>query len=210
MQKLVGAINKVMDEVRCIGKNTEVGTGRNSYKGVKDADVKSAFNKSLSKNGLCILPIGIDEEIRVDRWEQEYNGQKQQKQSILTKVTTKYLLLHTSGEKIELVGYGHGIDPQDKSAGKATTYALKNCLINTFLTATGDIDDTDSTHSDNIETPPVVKKSPAKAPSKPNLTKTIFGKLLTGTKEEIEAGLKAYTMSEESELKLNKALKACG
>jgi hypothetical protein len=44
----------------------------------------------------------------VDRWEEEvidYNTKEKilkSKQSIFTEVTTKYLLLHTSGESIEI------------------------------------------------------------------------------------------------------------
>ena len=66
-------------------------------------------------------------------------------------------MLHSSGESVELVGYGHGVDSQDKGAGKSTTYALKNCLLYTFLTPVGDIDDTDLTHSNDIDTPQQVK-----------------------------------------------------
>jgi hypothetical protein len=69
---------------------------------------------------------------------------------------TKYILLHTSGEFIEIAGYGQWVDTQDKGAGKATTYALKNTLLNMFLIPTGL--DTDNTHSDDIETP----KAPTK------------------------------------------------
>jgi hypothetical protein len=112
--------------------------------------------------------------------------------------------LHESGESVELAGYGHGVDPQDKGAGKATTYALKNCLLYTFLTPVGKIDDTETTHSNDIAAPAPVKKAPAK----PKLTKVIFDKVVTGSKEEIEAALKAYTMSEASELALIKALEA--
>ena len=76
------------------------------------------------------------------------------------------MLLHTSGESLELCGYGHGVDSQDKASGKALTYALKNTLINTFLTPVGKIEDTDSTHSDDIPVPtkkatPKPKKLPA-------------------------------------------------
>ena len=52
---------------------------------------------------------------------------------------------------------GHGVDPQDKGAGKATTYSLKNCLLYTFLTPVGKIDDTDTTHSDDIKPPVKIK-----------------------------------------------------
>jgi hypothetical protein len=158
MKNIAKAIIQVMKEVKGMEKNSNVGSGRNSYNGTKDQDVKEVFNDALAKNGLCILPIDIQEETQLDRWEQEYNGQKQQKQSVFTKVKVKYMLLHESGESIELSGYGHGVDPQDKGAGKATTYSLKNCLLYTFLTPVGKIDDTETTHSENIPTPQPVKK----------------------------------------------------
>ena len=154
MKNISKAIIEVMKSVKGMEKNSEVGKGtRSSYNGTKDQDVKEVFNTALAENNLCILPIGIEEETRVDRWESTYNGQKQQKQSVFTKVKSKYLLLHTSGESVELSGYGHGVDSQDKGAGKATTYALKNCLLYTFLTPVGKIDDTETTHSNQITTP---------------------------------------------------------
>lgn len=159
MKNLALAIIAVMKDVKGMEKNSRVGTGRSAYDGTKYKDVAEVFNDSMEKNGLCILPIGIDEETQIDRWEEDdtYNKKppypKKTKQSVFTKVATKYLLLHESGESQELAGYGHGIDPQDKGAGKATTYALKNCLLYTFLTPVGKIDDADTTHSNNIKTP---------------------------------------------------------
>lgn len=154
MKLISKAIINVMKAVKGMEKNSRVGGNTASaYNGTKDQDVKEVFNEELAKNGLCILPIGIEEQTQVDRWEVEYNGQKQSKQSVFTKVKTKYLLLHESGESIELAGYGHGVDSQDKGAGKATTYALKNCLLYTFLTPVGKIDDTETTHSEEIKTP---------------------------------------------------------
>jgi hypothetical protein len=164
MKEISKAIIAVMQEVKGMEKNSNVGSGYNSYNGTKDQDVKEVFNTALAKNGLCILPTDIQEETKIDRWEQEYNGKMQQKQSVFTKVRTKYLLLHISGESIELAGYGHGVDPQDKGAGKATTYALKNCLLYTFLTPVGKIDDTETTHSEDIEvkqaSKPTLKQKP--------------------------------------------------
>ena len=150
-----------MKEVKGMEKNSNVGSGRSAYNGTKDQDVKEVFNDALAKNGLCILPIGVEEETKIDRWEEEveWNGKKQikQKQSVFTKVKAKYLLLHESGQSVELAGYGHGIDPQDKGAGKATTYALKNALLYTFLTPVGKIDDTETTHSNDVAVKTIVK-----------------------------------------------------
>jgi len=151
MKNIATAIIAVMKEVKGMEKNSKVGAGSNSYDGTKDQDVKEVFNDVMAKNGLCILPIDIKETTQIDRWEQVYNGSTSQKQSVFTKVTVKYMLLHTSGESIELMGYGHGVDPQDKGAGKATTYALKNCLLYSFLTPVGKIDDTELKHSSEIE-----------------------------------------------------------
>jgi len=153
MKNLVKAILAVMSEVENIDKNMNVGTGSSSYKAVSDKDVKLAVGKAMKNNGLVILPIEIQPTVKIDRWEEEtfYNGQKngiKTKQSVFTEVNTKYLLMHESGESMEIVGYGHGVDSQDKSAGKATTYALKNTLLYTFLVPTGSIEDTDNKHSD--------------------------------------------------------------
>ena len=150
-----------MDEVNGVAKNMTVGSGNNSYKGVSDKDVKHAIRESMIKNGLAILPIAISPKIQMDRWEEvdpyskETPKAMKTKQSIFTEVETKYLLIHTSGESLELCGYGQWVDTQDKGAGKATTYALKNTLLNMFLIPTGVY--TDDTLSDEYYVPPKAK-----------------------------------------------------
>lgn len=154
VKHITEAIIKCMAQINGVEKNKEVGTGLSSYKAVSDQDVKNAVRNVMTQNGLALLPIAITPTVRVDRWEESYgNGPAKPKQSIFTQVETKYLLVHTSGESMEIAGYGHGIDTQDKSAGKATTYALKNALLYLFLIPTGAIDDTDNDHSDDKEVP---------------------------------------------------------
>lgn len=149
IQEITKAVIKVMTEVKGIEKSMTVGTGNGSYKGVPDQEVKKIIGDSMAKNGLAIFPIGIQSSTKVDRWEATDNYGTKQKQSVFTESTVTYLLTHISGEFIELSGYGHGVDSQDKSAGKATTYALKYTLLYTFLVPTGKIDDADNDHSDN-------------------------------------------------------------
>jgi len=174
MKQISVAILSVMKEVKGMEKNSKVGAGASSYDGTKDQDVKEVFNDVMQRNGLCILPTEINEETQIDRWEEVNSYGTKQKQSVFTKVKTKYLLLHESGESIELAGYGHGVDSQDKGAGKATTYALKNCLLYAFLTPVGKIDDTDTTHANDI-----------KQPAKPKVDYTA---LLNGSKTLKELG----------------------
>lgn len=153
IEQLTKAIIQVMKEVKGMEKNSRVGTGNNSYDGTKDVDVKEIFNEALAKNELCIVPTGVEEETNIERWEETNQYGTKTKQSVFTKVKTKYLLMHSSGQSIELAGYGQGVDAQDKGAGKATTYALKNCLLLTFLTPVGKMPDTDTDHSQEMEVP---------------------------------------------------------
>ena len=161
MKNIAQAITAVMAEVKNIEKNMTVGNQYQSYKGVADKDVKHVIGQAMQKNGLCIVPIDIKDDVRIDRWEE--NGK--QKQSVHVSVKTKYLLIHTSGESLELAGYGQGVDPQDKAAGKATTYALKYALLYAFMVPTGDIDDADVSHSQSIPTPPPATVAPARPAS---------------------------------------------
>jgi hypothetical protein len=167
MKQLTKAVISVMKEVRGMEKNSRVGQGGHAYNGTKDQDVKEVFNESLAKHGLIMFPKDIEEHTQVDRWEETTNYGTKQKQSVFTKVKVYYSLIHESGEEVTICGYGHGVDPQDKAAGKATTYAMKNALLYTFLTPVGKIDDTETTHSNDIPTPTVAKSAPVKtAPPK--------------------------------------------
>ena len=157
---LAKAVIAVMKAVKGIDKSMTVGSGTMSYKGVPDQEVKKIIGAAMEANGLCILPIAVEAKSQVDRWEETGNYGAKQKQSVFTEVSTKYLLLHESGESVELAGYGHGVDSQDKGAGKATTYALKYTLLYTFLVPTGKIDDSDNSHSDDTPPPPAPVRKP--------------------------------------------------
>jgi hypothetical protein len=154
------SIAKVMDEVKGIDKAMEIGKGSNSYKGVADKDVKKIIGNAMYNNGLICYPTSIEPLANIERWEEVDQWSKSTpkatkvKQSVFTEVKCGYKIVHVnSAESIDIVGYGHGVDSQDKSAGKATTYALKNALLYLFLVPTGAIDDTDNTHSNDVPTP---------------------------------------------------------
>lgn len=158
MTNLISAVIAVMNDVKNIEKNLQVGTGSASYKGIADKDVKHIVGNAMAKHGLVILPIKIEETCRQDRWVEDafdYNTKTMMpktKQSVFVEVKVTYDLCHTSGESMQIMGYGHGVDSQDKAAGKATTYALKYALLYTFLIPTGTIEDSDNHHSETIQT----------------------------------------------------------
>lgn len=158
MSELAKAIVNVMKAVKNIEKNMSVGTGGSSYKGVADKDVKYQIGQAMAENGLCIIPTGIESSLSVERWTEDTSYGPKQKQQVFNEVKTTYKLMHISGESIDVVGSGHGVDSMDKAAGKATTYALKYALLYLFMVPTGNIDDADKTHSDDHDAPKSVKK----------------------------------------------------
>lgn len=183
---LTTAILQVMNEVKSVEKNLNVGVGKSSYKGVSDKDVKQVIQPAMVRAGLVIIPVNIEPTLKIDRWTEQTNYGEKQKQQIFSEVKVTFELIHESGESRKIVGYGHGIDSQDKSAGKATTYALKYALLYTFLIPTGQIDDTDNDHSENKDVPK----------QKQTLTDEQFNKALdaikkgTYTKGELVANFK--------------------
>jgi hypothetical protein len=204
MTNLAKAILKVMEAVKGIDKTMTIGTGNSSYKGVPDQEVKKVIGEEMKKAGLVLLPISVEPNTTFERWVENGQYGEKQKQQVFTEVKTKYLLLHESGESIELAGYGHGADSQDKGAGKATTYALKYTLLYAFLVPTGKIDDADAIHSDEYESP----KSKQNTADKEwlNIGTPAFEK----AKEAIKAGThtiadvrKKYAVSKKTEEALN-------
>lgn len=170
MENLAKALNSAMKEIKGIEKDMQVGNANYGYKGIADYEVKKIYKDVFEKNGLMVIPTSVKSKTQIDRWEEknEYKGNVtiKQKQSVFTEVETKYLLLHTSGESMEMAGYGQGVDTQDKGAGKATTYALKYALLYLALTPTGKIDDSDNTHSDDSTIPKTTKQTPPKTTTK--------------------------------------------
>lgn len=155
---LAAAVITVMQKVKGIEKNLEVGTGRSSYKGVADKDVKNIIGAAMADAGLVILPVGVKSNVDMVNYQESDSYGVKQKRNVFVEVNTEYLLLHTSGEWVKMAGLGHGVDTQDKAAGKATTYALKYALLYAFLVPTGTIDDTDATNSADIPGVPIQKK----------------------------------------------------
>lgn len=198
-KNLVAAVLGVINDIDGVEKSLDVGEGQYSYKGVPDAEVKKIVRNAMKKHGLIILPVGVEPKTEVSRWEEVYGNNKKQRQSVFTEVITKYKLMHESGESEILMGYGHGVDSQDKGAGKASTYALKYTLLYLFLIPTGKIDDSDNTHSNDHQVPqkpPQQPKAPQQNTAKKALTLDQAKTLLNGCKnvETLAQTFKSFTV----------------
>lgn len=216
IKELSAAIVAVMKEVDSVGKSLTVGTGKSAYAAVADKDVKIAIGGAMANNGLSLIPTGFDPKVTINRWEETGQYGTSMKQSVFTEGVFTYKLLHISGEWMEVAGYGQGVDSQDKSAGKASTYAGKNLLLNMFLVPTGAIDDTDTTHSSDMAVPKVDVELPWVSDAIVKATVTMIENKNKGvvmddkrTPQELVDSLKTkFKVSKENNTKLEAAIKS--
>ncbi len=122
----------VYESVQKVTKDLTIKMRSGSYKVLSEKMVLGAIRPELVKNKLIIVQTGAQGD----------------KTGNITRVNTKYQIIDTeSSEFIEMAGYGEGSDSQDKGAGMAQTYALKNALMKTFMLISGD--DSDNVSSDD-------------------------------------------------------------
>ena len=93
MKEITKAILAVSKEITAIEKSMNVGTGQSSYKAVSDSLVRNTLRPEMIKQGLVIVPVGVEAKTQVDRWEEAdtYKGGMKSRQSISTEATTQYL-----------------------------------------------------------------------------------------------------------------------
>lgn len=158
-------INLVCEEIKGIAKNTNVSTGKSSYKAVSEKDVKEAVRNAEIKYRLSSIPffeyIKMNEiEPRPTQYNKDATGLRCEVKCELTIVN-----IDNPMEKHIVSGFGTGIDTGDKGWGKASTYALKYCLMNAYKIPTGDDPDYEASPEPLQATP---KQAPQQKPMNPN------------------------------------------
>jgi hypothetical protein len=194
-------IIKVMESVEYLKKDDTVGSGKSQYKAISDEKVKVSIRNQMIANKLVMFRVSVDTET-ISREYEQYNDYKkinENKIQHFCKVKSTYKIVNAENpeESIEIQSIGHGVDPQDKAAGKAMTYASKYAMLDTFIIPTGE--DSDKTHSNDIEQP--VNKTPQKkveTPQKKEDFKTKLGNLMIEMykKEELADKLEELTTFE--------------
>ena len=155
----------VMNESEAVEKSMVVGSGANSYKAVSEAAMLNMIKPLFKKHRLIIFPIGGEIKDHCMTWEKtDFKGNTAQNLRAMTELKVTYRIMDVdTAEYQDVVGFGNGADPQDKGAGKAFTYSLKNALSKTFMLFSGE--DTDNQHSDDIGATETPKQT--KPPAKP-------------------------------------------
>lgn len=166
---LYDKIYNVMNESDAIEKSMVVGKGTNSYKAVSEAAILNMVKPLFKKHKLIIFPISGDIKDHCMTWDKtDYDGKTSQTLRAMTELKVTYRILDIeTNEFQDVVGFGNGADSQDKGAGKAFTYSLKNVLSKTFMLFSGE--DTDNTHSDDINKGQKPKSETTASPVQPKV-----------------------------------------
>lgn len=130
-------MSEISNEVTSVAKNLSVGYGNTSYKAVSDADVLAAVKPLLAKHGVYAYPYNR-EIVESGTLERETKNGKSVQLFLRIKTTFRFINIDDPTDYIEVIGYGDGVDAQDKAPGKACTYSDKYCLLRGLLLVTGD------------------------------------------------------------------------
>lgn len=145
-------MSAVTMEINAVAKNLSVGTGKNQYKAVGEADVLYAVKPIEAKHGIYSFPYSRE---IVDSGEMvstnNYNGQTTEKRQLYLRIKTVYRFVNTDdpNEYIDITTFGDGVDTQDKAPGKAMTYGDKYALLKAYKILTGE--DPDQNYSDDLQ-----------------------------------------------------------
>ena len=150
-------LSAISTELMTVAKNLEVGVGQNKYKAVGEADVLRAIKPLEAKYKVYSYPFSrsIIESGTVES--ANYKGEVKKNLFERIEVIYRFINIEDPKEYIDITSYGDGIDSQDKSVGKAMTYADKYALLKAYKIITGE--DPDQNPSEDLNSSNV-KKAP--------------------------------------------------
>lgn len=161
-------LSAITNEISHVAKNLSVGTGKNQYKAVGEADVLAAVKPAEEYYRVYSYPFSREivetaELVTTSTWDGKTTEKKQQFMRL--KTVYRFVDMDDPTSYIDITTYGDGVDSQDKAPGKAMTYADKYALLKAYKIITGD--DPDQNYSEDLKgkktTSPKTPKETAKA-----------------------------------------------
>lgn len=130
-------LSAITTELSTVAKNLEVGVGKNKYNAVGEADVLRAVKPLEAKYKIYSYPFSrtIIESGTIENESVDYTTkEKLIKRNLFERIEVVYRFVNIENpeEFIDIISYGDGIDSQDKSVGKAMTYADKYALLKAY------------------------------------------------------------------------------
>ena len=137
------SINKVMEDIGAIGKNTKNQQQGFMYRGI-DA-VMNALQPALVKHKVFVVPEVIDQ-TREERTSIKKDNYGNEKTSTLlySIIKVKYTFYAEDGSSISSTVIGEGMDSGDKATNKAMSIAFKYACFQVFCIPTEEMVDPDA------------------------------------------------------------------
>lgn len=155
-------MSAITKEINTVAKNLQVGTGKNQYKAVGEADVLAAVKPIEEKHGVYSYPISR-EILESGTMERENQYGKTIQLYMRIKTVYRFLCIDNPDSYIDIVSFADGVDTNDKAPGKAMTYADKYALLKAYKIITGDDPDQFASEPANkVESKPATKTSKEK------------------------------------------------
>lgn len=154
-------LSAISYELTTVAKNLEVGVGQNKYKAVGEADVLRAVKPLEAKYRVYSYPVhrSIIESGEIEST--NFKGEVKKSLFERMEVVYRFINIDNPSEYIDITTYGDGIDTQDKSVGKAMTYADKYALLKAYKIVTGE--DPDQNPSEELKGSKTTKTTPKAA-----------------------------------------------
>ena len=170
-------LSAISIELSSVAKNLEVGTGTSKYKAVGEADVLKAVKPLEAKYKVYSYPVSRS--IVESGMVENVNYKGEVKKNLFERIETiyRFVNIENPSEYVDITSYGDGIDSQDKSVGKAMTYADKYALLKAYKIVTGD--DPDQNASEELNG---------------TLTKNVLSKTLIGELEKLNVKVEQVAM----------------
>jgi hypothetical protein len=153
-KSLAEAMHRVMTQVGYVQKKGTM-QGAGSYKFAGEAQFIEAIRPELVAQQIVVCPVGM--EPLVSEVFTSSGGKPQNR--IVLRVTFRFTHA-ASGQSLDVVTCGEGVDQGDKATNKAMTGAMKYALRQAFVIETGN--DPDDTPSHTQERAPVQQAQPVR------------------------------------------------
>lgn len=183
-------------DINKVAKNLKVGVGQSQYKAVGEADILEAVKPVEAQHGIYSYPASrkVIKEAEYTTTS-EYNGKVTERTNLFLRIETVYRFVNVENpeEYIDIIGYGDGVDTQDKAPGKAMTYSDKYCLMKAYKIETGD--DPDQKGSE-----PMKPTKPVAEPKIEQKTMEAITELIALSESDLDKLLKHYKVKSLSDM----------
>lgn len=137
-------INQVMRKVAFVTKDSTVGFGQNSYKAVSHDKVTEIVRPHFVEVGIIIVPRQVSKGVSVDGKTSKGNDKIR-----FEAVYDVDFIDCDDLTKVTVTVEAHAEGSDDKCAGKALSYAVKNAMLKVLMLETGENDEEGAKNSIN-------------------------------------------------------------